>query len=102
MRKYDVMLTEEAKQDRKSLARFIKEEVHAPLTAKRYMLGLEEEIKKLENSAESLAVDEELSRQIGMEVKRTNYKNMAIIYSVEGEKVYVHARNQNDSITINK
>lgn len=90
MRKYDVMLTEEAKQDRKSLARFIKEEVHAPLTAKRYMLGLEEEIKKLENSAESLAVDEELSRQIGMEVKRTNYKNMAIIYSVEGEKVYVH------------
>ena len=90
MRKYDVMLTEEAKQDRKSLARFIKEEVHAPLTAKRYLLGLEEEIKKLENSAGSLAVDEELSRQIGMEVKRTHYKNMAIIFSVEGEKAYVH------------
>ncbi len=90
MRKYEVMLTEEAKQDRKSLARFIKEEVHAPLTAKRYMLGLEEEIKKLENSAGLLAVDEELSRQIGMEVKRTHYKNMAIIFSVEGEKAYVH------------
>ena len=30
MRKYDVMLTEEAKQDRNSLVRFIKEEVHAP------------------------------------------------------------------------
>ena len=90
MRKYDVMLTEEAKQDRKSLARFIKEEVHAPLTAKRYMFGLEEEIKKLENSAGSLAVNEELSRQIGIEVRRTNYKNMAIIFSVEGEKAYVH------------
>ena len=90
MRKYEVKFTEEAKQDRKSLARFIKEEVHAPLTAKRYMLGLEEEIKKLENSAGSLAVDEELSRQIGMEVKRTHYKNMAIIFSVEGEKAYVH------------
>ena len=90
MRKYDVMLTEEAKQDRKSLARFIKEEVHAPLTAKRYMLGLEEEIKKLENSAGALAVDEELSRQLGIEVRRTNYKNMAIIFSVEGEKAYVH------------
>lgn len=90
MRKYELKLTEEAKQDRKSLARFIKEEVHAPLTAKRYMLGLEEEIKKLENSAGSLAVDEELSRQIGMEVKRTHYKNMAIIFSVEGEKAYVH------------
>ena len=83
-------LTEEAKQDRKSLARFIKEEVHAPLTAKRYMLGLEEEIKKLENSAGLLTVDDELSRQIGMEVKRTHYKNMAIIFSVEGEKAYVH------------
>ena len=90
MRKYEVKLTEEAKQDRKSLARFIKEEVHAPLTAKRYMLGLEEEIKKLENSAGLLTVDDELSRQIGMEVKRTHYKNMAIIFSVEGEKVYVH------------
>ena len=90
MRKYEVMLTEEAKQDRKSLARFIKEEVQAPLTAKRYMLGLEEEIKKLENSAGSLAVDEKLSRQIGIEVRRINYKNMAIIFSVEGEKVYVH------------
>ncbi len=92
MRKYEVKLTEEAKQDRKSLARFIKEEVHAPLTAKRYMLGLEEEIKKLENSAGSLAVDEELSRQIGMEVKRTHYKNMAIIFSVEGEKAYNTAK----------
>ena len=28
MMKYEVKLTEEAKQDRKSLARFIKEEVH--------------------------------------------------------------------------
>ena len=44
MKKYNVKLTEEAKQERRSLARFIKEEVHAPLTAKRYMLGLEEEI----------------------------------------------------------
>ena len=90
MRKYEVKLTEEAKQGRKSLARFIKEEVHAPLTAKRYMLGLEEEIKKLENSAGSLAIDENLSRQLGIEVRRTNYMNMAIIYSVEGEMAYVH------------
>ena len=51
MKKYNIKLTEEAKQERKSLAHFIKDEVHAPLTAKRYMLGLEEELKKLENSA---------------------------------------------------
>ncbi|MBQ1859032.1 MAG: type II toxin-antitoxin system RelE/ParE family toxin [Paludibacteraceae bacterium] len=90
MKKYNIKLTEEAKQERKSLAHFIKDEVHAPLTAKRYMLGLEEEIKKLENSAGSLAVDEELSRQLGMEVRRTNYKNMAIIFSVEEENAYIH------------
>ena len=90
MRKYEVKLTEEARQDRKSLARFIREEAKAPLTAKRYMLGLEEEIKKLEYSAGSLAVDEELSRQFGIEVRRTTYKNMAIIYSVESDKAYVH------------
>jgi len=90
MKKYTVKLTEEAKQERKSLARFIKEEVHAPLTAKRYLLGLEEEIKKLEYSAGSLAVDEDLSRQFGIEVRRTNYKNMAIIFSVEEETAYVH------------
>jgi plasmid stabilization system protein ParE len=90
MKKYTVKFTEEAKRERKSLARFIKEEVHAPLTAKRYMQGLEEEVKKLENSAGSLAIDEELSRQLGMEVRRTNYKNMAIIFSVEEETAYVH------------
>ena len=90
MKKYTVKLTEEAKQERKSLARFIKEEVHAPLTAKRYMLGLEKEIKKLENSAGSLDVDENLSRQVGIEVRRTNYKNMAIIFSMEEENAYVH------------
>ena len=90
MKKYDVKLTEQAKQDRKSLARFIREEAHAPLTAKRYMLGLKEEIKKLENSAGVLAVDEDLSRRFGIEVRRTNYKNVAVIYSVDGETAYVH------------
>jgi plasmid stabilization system protein ParE len=90
MKKYTIKLTEEAKQDRKSLARFIKEEVHAPLTAKRYMQGLEKEVKKLERSAGSLAVDEELSRQLGIEVRRANYKNMTIILSVEEETAYVH------------
>ena len=49
-----------------------------------------EEIKKLEYSAGSLAVDEELSHQLGMEVRRTTYKNMAIIYSVDGDTAYVH------------
>lgn len=90
MKKYVVRLTEEAKQDRRLLARFIKEEVHARLTAKKYMLGLQEEITKLENSAGSLAIDDDLSRQIGIEVRRTSYKNMAIIYSVEGEMAFVH------------
>ena len=90
MKKYNIKLTEEAKQERKSLAYFIKEEVHAPLTAKRYMLDLEKEIKKLENSAGALAVDEDLSRQLGIEVRRTNYKNMAIIFSVDEENAYVH------------
>lgn len=90
MKKYTVKLTEEAKQDRRSLARFIKEEIHAPLTAKLYMLGLNEEIKKLENSAGALAVDENLSRQLGLEVRRANYKNMTIIYSVEEGMAYVH------------
>ena len=90
MKKYVVKFTEEAKQDRKSLAHFIKEEVHAPLTAKLYMQGLQEEIRQLENSAGSLAVDEELSRELGKEVRRTKYKNMAIIYSVEEEIAYIH------------
>ena len=90
MKKYVVRLTEEAKQDRKSLAHFIKEEVHAPQTAKSYMLGLKEEIRRLETCAGSIAVDEDLSRQLGIEVRRTKYKNMAIIFSVEDEMAYVH------------
>lgn len=90
MKKFIVKFTEEAMSERKSLAKFIKEEAKAPLTAERYMSGLKEEIKKLENSAEAIVIDENLSRQIGIEVRRTNYKKMAIIFSVEGENVYIH------------
>ena len=90
MKKYEVKYTTQSVEDMDSVFRYIAEESQAPLTAKRYMEGIRKEADRLKVSAGVIAVDEELSRQMGMEVKRTHYKNVAIIFSVEGEKAYVH------------
>ena len=47
MKKYNIKLTEEAKQERKSLAHFIKDEVHAPLTADEFIAQMEPRIRAL-------------------------------------------------------
>ena len=90
MRTYNISITEEAMQEEQALFRYLCEEVHAPLTAKRYIAGLRAAIKKLERTAGSLAVDWKLTRQVGFTVRRTNYKNVAIVYSIEENNVYIH------------
>ena len=90
MKKYEVKYTTQSVEDMDSVFRYIAEESQAPLTAKRYMEGIKKEADRLKVSAAVIAVDEELSRQMGMEVKRTHYKNVSIIFSVEGNIAYIH------------
>ena len=62
-----------------------------PLTAVRYLNGLQKEIKRLSVSAEALPY---YSRpqllKYGQNTKRINHKEMAIIFAIYGSIVYIH------------
>ena len=90
MKTYDIRITEEAMQDEKILFHHICEKVHAPLTAQRYITGLRKTILQLEYSAGAHPVDKDLSKVLGMKVYRVYYKQVAIIYTIEGNLVYIH------------
>ena len=90
MRQFDISLTSKALSDVDKLRFAIVFKYRAPLTAKRYLKGLNETIQSLKIGADSIQIDEELSGRCGLEIRRVNYKEMAILYSVEDDIVYIH------------
>lgn len=90
MAKYKVVLSDRALQDTKMLVSYIRDIYQAPLTAKRYMQGLRLSMSWLNDNAHLFTPIPELSLQYGMEVRRLNYKNTAVLYSIIGTTVYVH------------
>lgn len=90
MKQYQIKYTTQSTEDMEVMFKFISKECSAPLTARRYMEGIKAEIDRLEVSAEAIAEEQELSRQMGFKVRRTHYKKVAIIYSVEDDTVYIH------------
>ena len=85
----DIKYTDEAKEDIFNLNRFIAEECHAPLTALRYMEGLEGRIQWLRNNAELFPVVPELSLTMGYPIRRLNYEKMAVLYFIDDDNAYI-------------
>ena len=90
MARFEVEITDKAKSDLISLRDAIKECYQAPLTAKRYMEDLNTKMQWLENGADYFPVVPELSYMYGYDIRRLNFKKMAILYYIEGRIVYVH------------
>jgi plasmid stabilization system protein ParE len=61
----------------------------APLTAKRYVEELNMKMQWLANGADYFPVVPELSYQFGCDMRRLNFKRMAILYSIEGDIVNI-------------
>ncbi len=90
MKKYSLQYTVEAKNDLKHLSYIIKEQYKSPLTAVRYLNGIDKAIKKLSSSAESYSIQTRKSlQQYSPNPRRLNYKRMAIIYNVINDVVYI-------------
>lgn len=85
-----VKFTTQAKKDKAMLSSFIRDVCHAPLTAKRYVDELQQRIDWLENSPAAFAPVPELTMQMGFEVRRLNYKMMAVLYTIEDDNVIIH------------
>ena len=90
MIQFEISVTSNALSDVDKLRFAIIFKYRAPLTAKRYLKGLNDTIQSLKIGADSIQIDADLSAMYGFEIRRVNYKGMAILYSVEGNVVYIH------------
>ena len=91
MNLFQILITEDAKQDIKQLSDVIKYQYKSPLTAFNYVQGLIDEISKLQVAAESYVIQNRKSFLIyGYNVRRINYKKMSILYTVSNYTVYIH------------
>ena len=90
MRQFEISLTSKALSDVDKLRFAIVFKYRAPLTVKRYLKGLNDTIQSLKVGADSIQIDTNVSALYGLEIRRVNYKEMAILYSVEDDIVYIH------------
>ena len=91
MMKYKIIRTEQFRKDLTYLLFVITDQYKAPLTAKRYVKGLYEKLKNLENSAGSLPYcrNKSIVERYGKNFKRFNFKKVSVIFYVEGYNVYL-------------
>ncbi|NDV45543.1 hypothetical protein D0T49_00555 [Paludibacter sp. 221] len=88
---YRLEFTEQAYTDMRNLSDTIMYTYKMPLTAEKYMRGLREVINDLKRSPESYTIQTRRSLlQYGTNVRRINYKRMAIIYTTHADLVYIH------------
>ena len=78
-----IKYTSEALEDLFNLNAYIERDCKSPYTARIYMTELEELIQMLGYCADSFPVVPELTEMYHKPVKRVNYKNMAVIFSIE-------------------
>lgn len=70
---------------------FIYKQCAAPLTAKRQFESLDTHLRWISEHAELPGIDVELSITYGQIMRNVTFgKKMAILYSVEGNIVYIH------------
>ncbi|MEI8086260.1 MAG: hypothetical protein WCG93_08600 [Paludibacter sp.] len=92
MKKYHIELSDEALEDIEKLENIIIYKFKAPLTAVRYLTGLRAEIKLLAQTADALPfyTQQDLKEKYGANTKRINYKEMAVIFTLFNNIVYIH------------
>lgn len=91
MKKFKVHISDNAQKDLDDLYNIIVSEFSAPITAFRYVQGLKDTIKELSETAEIYQIQNRRSlQQYGANVRRVNYKKMAVIYTTHTNVVYIH------------
>jgi hypothetical protein len=91
MKKFGIIYSKDAEKDLQNLSDVIMFKYKSPLTAVRYLNGLQKEIKRLSILADTLPyyIRPQLL-QYGQNTKRINYKEMAVIFATYGSIVYIH------------
>ena len=88
---YKVIITDSAQEDIDQYIDTIMYTYDAPRTAKRHYDDLYAEFRKIERNPMINSVRYNLSlMKYGFNVRRANYKKMAILYTVNNDIVYIH------------
>lgn len=92
MKTFVVEIAEEAQVDIIDLIDYIENRYKVPLTAEEYLMELYREIFALEKHAESIKISDNKSvLRFGINARSIKFKNIAIIYTVHGNKAIVRA-----------
>ena len=90
-RRYKVILSQDAEIDLQAYIDYILFDCKAPLTALKHYENLFDTLKSLECFPKSYPIQTGSSFSLfGTNVRRINYKKMAIVYTVHGDTVYIH------------
>lgn len=88
---YRIKLSDDAVRDFDEYIHHIRAVYHAPITATKHYAGLSKCIDSLKYFPERHPLQtSNFFLRYGPNVRRMNYKKMAIIYSVHGDIVYIH------------
>lgn len=91
MKRYRVLLSQYAETDLQEYIDYIILDCNAPLTALKHYEDLFKTLKSLQRFPKSYPVQTgKFFLSFGTQVRRLNYKKMAIIYTVHSSIVYIH------------
>jgi plasmid stabilization system protein ParE len=100
MNTYHIVYSEEADEDLDNLFDVIVNEYKAPLTAFQYVEGIIETIESLSVFPEAYPIRFNSSfNRYGINIRRVNYKKMAIIYAITEDDVIIHRIMAGSAIT---
>ena len=88
---FEIHYSSKANKDLDNLLQVIIVNYKAPIMAYRYTQGVINTIKSIAKTPEAYPLQTNQSlQQYGQNVRRVNYKKMAIIYTVHNNIVYIH------------
>jgi len=88
---YKVIMSDDAQADYDEYIDYILYDCNAPMTAAEHYAGIKDTIMDLSKNPYQYAVRTNISLlQYGLNIRRVNFKKMAIIYTIHGNTIYVH------------
>ena len=88
---YKLIISKDAWDDIDTYIGFITETCDAPITGKKHYDSLLKKLENIQKNPTANAIRKNVSLlKYGCNVRRANFKKMAIIYTINGDTVYIH------------
>ncbi len=91
MKRYKIRYMEDAVADQQDIVRYVYDKSRSKTVTRDYVKGIRRKIAELKTNPErySRRFNDLLVERYGADVRRVNYKNTAIIYTIVDDTVYI-------------